>query len=551
MKAYMDDPSVQEDAIQLRIQLHLSVTDPDIVAALSNIAEVRDRDDYAIAAMKVGVLAIRQASGVLDSRTIHDECHELLRSVGEALSAHSESVSSQVTGLLSRYFDPTAGEFPQRIERLIRRDGELETLLSKHLSGDESWLARTMERHVGANSPLLQMLSPDQRKGILAAMTDTLQAIMSEHSKRICREFSLDDKDSALSRLIDEMSDKNGSLRRELAEDVEHIRQEFSLDNDEGALARLVKKVERAHETILDEFSSDNEQSALSRMATLLERTNQNIASSLSLDEDQSPLSRLRREMLNVFDNLERSNRDFQEDMRTTIESLRVRRDEAARSTSHGLDFEESVGAFIQREAQRLGDIFEDAKSTTGAISRCKVGDFVVTLSPEAAAAGSRIVFEAKADKSYSMKHALNELRLARENRQADIGVFVFDSTTAPEGIEPLSRFGQDLVVVWDATDAATDVYLKAVVSMARLIVVQQARDAAQTSACIEEMETALSTLIRDIGMLDEITKMAQTVRSSGEKIVDRSESLKKKVEKQLETLRSHMTSLREQEASA
>jgi hypothetical protein len=206
---------------------------------------------------------------------------------------------------------------------------------------------------------------------------------------------------------------------------------------------------------------------------------------------------------------------------------------------------------FIQSEAQRLGDIFEDAKSTTGAIPRCKVGDFVVTLSPEAAAAGSRIVFEAKADKSYSMKDALSELGIARENRQASVGVFVFDSTTAPQGIEPISRFGQDLVVVWDAGDAASDVYLKAVLSMARLIVVQQARDIAQTSACIEEMDAALSTLIRDIAMLDEIIKMGQTVRSSGEKIVDKSELLKKKVEKQLETIRSHMPSLRKQEASA
>jgi hypothetical protein len=144
--------------------------------------------------------------------------------------------------------------------------------------------------------------------------------------------------------------------------------------------------------------------------------------------------------------------------MRTTVESLRVRREEAAKSTSHGFDFEDSVATVIQNEAQRFGDMFANTKDTTGAIPRCKVGDFVTTLSPEAAAPGSRIVFEAKADKSYSAKDALHELRTARENRQATVGVFVFSSTTAPAGMEPLSRFGQDILAVWSVDDPMTDV---------------------------------------------------------------------------------------------
>jgi hypothetical protein len=87
-------------------------------------------------------------------------------------------------------------------------------------------------------------------------------------------------------------------------------------------------------------------------------------------------------------------------------------------------------------------------------------------------------------------------------------------------------------------------------VSLSRLIVVQQANVAAETSACVAEMEAAVATLIRDITILDEITKAAQTVKSSVEKIIDRSDSLRKKVDKQLEILRNHVTSLREQEAS-
>jgi hypothetical protein len=297
------------------------------------------------------------------------------------------------------------------------------------LNGNGSSLTTTLEKHVGPDSPLLQMLSPDQRKGILAA----LDLVLQEHSKSIVHQFSLDDKDSALSRLVCEITEKNGGLRQELASDLESIRKEFSLDNDQGALSRLVGRVERANRTILNEFSADNELSALNRMAKLLESTNKNIDASLSLDQEKSPLARLRREILTVIEGMSKANAAFQEQVRVSLESLKVRREEAARSTVHGLDFQQVVGAFVQQQAQRLGDMFESTGDTAGNISRCKVGDFVTTLGHESAAPDSRIVFEAKEDQSYSLKDALVELKTARENRQAQVGVFVFSSESAPE----------------------------------------------------------------------------------------------------------------------
>ena len=91
------------------------------------------------------------------------------------------------------------------------------------------------------------MLSPDQRKGILAAMKESMDLLLTEQGKSILGQFSLDDQESALSRLIRDITEKNGNLRSDLADDLENIRKEFSLDNDEGALSRLVGKVEKAH----------------------------------------------------------------------------------------------------------------------------------------------------------------------------------------------------------------------------------------------------------------------------------------------------------------
>ena len=278
------------------IHLDLTVTDRETVVELLKYDDESDRDGYALSALKVGVLAIRQACGVVDALSIQEECQKFVNLVGKTLNSHADTLSVQVGTMLAKYFDPSNGEFNQRLDRLIRRDGELETLLGKHLNGDGSSLTNALERHIGPNSPLLQMLSPDQRKGILAALKESVDVVMNDHGKSIAGQFSLDDKDSALSRLVCEITEKNGVLRKDLSTDLDHIRKEFSLDNEDGALARLVDRVERANRTILDEFSADNELSALNKMAKLLDSTNKNIDASLSLDQDKSPLSRLRRE---------------------------------------------------------------------------------------------------------------------------------------------------------------------------------------------------------------------------------------------------------------
>ena len=530
----------------LEVHLDLTVRDRETAVELLKYDGEAAREDYALSALKVGVLAIRQACGVVDAKSIQDECERFIHIVGETLHSHSETMSTQVGALLEKYFDPSNGEFNQRLDRLIRRDGELELLLGKHLNGDGSSLTSTLEKHIGPNSPLLQMLSPDQRKGILAALKESVDSTLGEHGKTIVGQFSLDDKESALSRLIGEITEKNGVLRQDLATDLEEIRKEFSLDNDEGALSRLVSRVERANRTILNEFSADNELSALNRIANLMASTNKNIDTSLSLDEEQSPLSRLRREILSVIEGMSKSNGEFQEQVRLTLESLKVRKAEAARSTMHGIDFQAVVGMFVQQQAQRLGDLFESTDESTGVIPRCKVGDFVVTMGLESAAPNCRIVFESKEDRSYSIKNALAELQTARENRQAEVGIFVFSSKTAPEGIETLSRWDRDLVVVWDAEDPLTDIVFKSAISVARMIAVQDRKVTDEATVDISEMRDVIDAICRDVSILDEIVKAASAAQNHCEKIVTKASGLKKKIDSNLMQLHEHVQGLTE-----
>lgn len=523
------------------IQLDLTVADPEIVCELMKHSEGEARDLFAMSSLRLGVLALRQATGTVDADSMRREGERLMNSVRSALTEHADTTLRGVSNSLQKYFDATDGELPQRINRLVSRDGELEQLLARHVGDDGSTLAGTLKQHIGEDSPLLKMLSPEQSNGVLALLGETVETSLEGHRKVILGQFSLDDKESALSRLVKELTDENGRLRKELAEDVEAVRREFSLDNEDGALSRLVARVEAANSTIMNEFSRDNENSAINRMSNLLEQMHSSIRDSLSLDREDSPLSRLRNELRKTIDAMAESNTSFQSDVRASLEALNAKREEAERSTRHGLNYEDELGDFLQIEARRLNDVFERTTGSSGAISRCKVGDHVIQLGPDSGAPGSRMVFEAKGDKSYDVTKALNELRTARENREAGVGLMVFTPDAAPDGLEIINRWGDDIIVVWDAENRESDVFLRAAVSLARAIVVADRRAQEGSAADFHEMENAVNAIVRDTEMLSQIQTLATTVKNNGEKIVKKSERLKSRIESQIERLQEHL----------
>jgi hypothetical protein len=90
--------------------------------------------------------------------------------------------------------------------------------------------------------------------------------------------------------------------------------------------------------------------------------------------------------------------------------------------------------------------------------TRCKKGDLVVRFTQESAFNGAGVVFEAKRDASCTaQKASLEELDTARANRNAGAGVFVMARSHAPDGFPTFARFGSNVLVVCDETDAATD----------------------------------------------------------------------------------------------
>ncbi len=465
------------ETLPFSLPLELTVNDPEVISELWAKQEGRERDEYALGALRLGVLALRQARGQIDANTLKREGEHLLGSVQLALSEHRTNLDRTLVGTLAEYFHPESGRFTERVQRLLKKDGELETLLSRKVTAADSEMCRALSGLVGKDSPLVRLLSPDESNEFLKALHAAVSKELEGQRTQVLREFSLDNKEGALSRLVGELTDKNGQLRKDLQEKID----------------ALVKQ-----------FSFDDEQSALSRMSKTVATTNEAISKHLTLDDKDSALSRLRRELMEVLGKHGEADRKFQEEVRLTLEKMQTRREEAAASTRHGGDFEAVVFEVVQSESQRLKDIATAVGNSTGLIKNCKKGDAVVELGPESAAPSAKIVVEAKEDASYDLKTALAEIETARQNREAESGLFVFSKKTAPAGLEPLARYGTDVVVVWDADDLATDTHLRLGLSVARALCTRKAMERTSLDVDFTAIDAALLEIAKQVKELDD-----------------------------------------------
>ena len=478
------------------ITLELTVIDPELCAELRSYPEGEERQDFAINAMRIGALALRQAQGRIDAELVRAEGEQLMQNMAQKLSEHQDKTTQQISSTLKEYFDPNSGRFDQRVQRLISKDGELERLIMGQIGGDGSELARTLTAHVGKDSPLMQILNPDANSGIINSLTKATEQTLSDQRKRILNEFSL--------------------------------------DNPEGALSRLVKELKKNNDDIIGEFSLDREDSALSRLIGQVERAQQQISNEFSLDDEGSALARMRQQLMDVFNAQSKENRDFQAEIRERLAEMTARREESNRSTRHGLEFEDAVFDFINERCQKAGNVASRTGNIAGNIGRSRVGDVVIEMGPEHIAAGTYVVAEAKEDKSYTLSKARQELDTARKNRGAQIGLFVMSKSTAPESWEPFSRYGSDIIIVWGKDDPISDVVFDAGLSVAIALCVRSKAHNDEAGADFEAIEAAIRVIEQQIKTLEEIDKAARRITELGS-------GIRKNAEKMIETLRSQV----------
>lgn len=486
---------VMEGSAVEPIYMHLSITDPEVAASVGAYPAGNQRKEYVDLCLKVGVMAVRAAKGEVDGEAIKRSGEALLLQIGERLEAFRESMGGQVASVLGQYFDPTSGAFNTRVRALVEDNGELERVVRAPLQQEGERLKGTIEALIGPDGRLTRLLGAGEDNEFIRDLRGQVQQLLEAQQSRVTQQFSLDDETSALSRLVRELKAGHGDLSEALSKRVGEVTAEFSLDRQDSALSRLVRTITASQEAISSEFS---------------------------LDKQGSALSRLQQEVIARITEGQKEQREFQTQVFGMLAEMRGKKEAEKASTTHGAEFEGRVGEKLKVLADAAGDVLEDCGTTTGLIRASKVGDFMLTLSPDSAAAGAKIVIEAKEAKNYTLKMTIDECDEARRNRGADVAVFVHSKATADSKMGVLRRHGNDIIVVWDAEDENSDVALKAAIELAKGLSLRKAANNTEEKASYALIDKALETMRKQLEGLEELKTIAQTQEAGAVRMQNR-----------------------------
>jgi hypothetical protein len=257
-------------------------------------------------------------------------------------------------------------------------------------------------------------------------------------------------------------------------------------------------------------FDESKRDSAIGRMRTLLGQYFDGDASKLALLLDptrqHSPMHQFRDEIAAGFERLN--------ERLTAIEAAAAARGaERAKSAAKGGDFEDVLARLLGEISRGTGDLLDRTGDEIGEVLRSKKGDFVITMNPErTGGAELRIVVEAK-DRGMSTRSIREELREAKENRAATVGLVVFSPKHAPSGIAPFDVRAGDVYCVIDPAvpDPAT---LDAAVRLARLLALATLREV-EADVDAEAIRAALAGVRAELDALKGIKATLTSIANS------------------------------------
>ncbi len=233
---------------------------------------------------------------------------------------------------------------------------------------------------------------------------------------------------------------------------------------DRGALRTFVN----------DLFDETKRDSAIGRIGSLLGTYFDGDASKLALLLDPtrlgSPMHQFREEISAGFEKLN-------ERLVAIEAAANARAAERSKSAAKGADFEALLNGMLADIARGAGDIVDRTADEPGDVIRSKKGDFVITIDPSIAnGADLKVVVEAK-DRVISGRAMRDELREAKTNRGAAVGLVVFTPAHAPTGIAPFDIRAGDVYCVIDP-ESPDPAMLEAAVRLARLMALASLREA-------------------------------------------------------------------------
>jgi hypothetical protein len=111
--------------------------------------------------------------------------------------------------------------------------------------------------------------------------------------------------------------------------------------------------------------------------------------------------------------------------------------------------------------------------------------------------------------------------------------------------MEPLARFGADVVVTWDAEDSTSDAAFKAALEISRALCLRVHAAADRQRIDFTPIDRAILDIEKRVQNLEQVRTSAETIKSSSEKILDRVRIDRKALDEQLIVLRDAMNEVK------
>jgi hypothetical protein len=430
---------------------------------------------------KVGTDAVLHANQQSHLGELEEKGRKISTALADAFGEQAEEFKELTDKLVTDMFDEEEGAMRQNIESYLGPEGILANVISDHIQGSDSVLAQTLGGIIGTESPFGVALNPEHEKGLV-------NIINNKVSETLTQEMDTRNEHSSLSKFFAE-------LRTKMDEDGESRHEQLVV------LARLL--------------DPSHPQSPLKRL------TDQT-----SLAVENSAMSVIRAEMkdgMNSFASKIEELTDFVKEEKAAQEA----RDALPKNTFDGLDFEHQLGHHIDL-ISNVQPLENEAKGhTVGALSGCKKGDFVVQYEPEHAMSGVSIVVEAKSDKSYTQKKALEEMQKAIENRGSQAGLFVMETQCAKPNFPVLRRFGKIVLFQWDADQPAAIEKLSAALSLTLALA---EKDAPMNAANKEKITDVADRIEKELERIVKMDKFTGNIVRDAEKIQGELRTMKKKL---------------------
>jgi hypothetical protein len=473
---------------------------PDAVQTLVGLNSAQ-QEQLAYEAWLIGYRAVTNAHRLAEESKFKDVGKSLLEDIDLQLRGHAERQAERLQLALSSYFDPESGQVGERLRQLVGDGGTLPALLNRHLGPQNSILVETLVKHVGEQSPLFRKLSPTDSEGLLQLMAERLRQVLDQQNQAFHKALDPKAEGGAIAAFMVSLRDE---LKR--AEDDQAVQLKLALaaldtTKEDSLLNQLRRDTQHAREQLLQAINPATEGSPLAIIHTsLLERLERHAKSQQEQLEEARKLTT-----------------DFQRDVREAVQRIDLRRREEQRSSRGGRLFEEAVLDFVQQAVGANGYIVEGCGASVGFTAGCKVGDGVIRFPEEHLFREARVVIEAKHDKSYSVGAALEELRKARANRDAVVGIFVMAKSHAAPGFPAFGRYGQDVLVVWDHDTTGTDPFLHGALMVGLALAVRQRKTASEGD--LQALQKLEQRIARELERLETIRDAAGKIRKQVETI--------------------------------